>query len=122
VGDLRTQVGNLVRHHRERAGLTQAQLAERIDKSVQLIGGIERGASAPSFDTLEAMASTFELQVRDFFGVADYAAGAGQDDPLTRLVQQVSALDTDDLEWVIQLIDLALSRKPPRRLSQPAGA
>jgi transcriptional regulator with XRE-family HTH domain len=112
----------LVRHHRERAGLTQAQLAERIDKSVQLIGGIERGASAPSFDTLEAMASTFELQVRDFFGVADYAAGAGQDDPLTRLVQQVSALDTDDLEWVIQLIDLALSRKPPRRLSQPAGA
>ena len=103
----------MVRHHRERAGMTQAQLAERIDKSVQLVGRIERGAAAPSFETLGQMAAVLNVEVRELFGAGDFAAG--RDGPLAALVNSVAALDQGDLEWLRQLVDVALSRKPPRR-------
>jgi transcriptional regulator with XRE-family HTH domain len=116
VSDLRTQVGNLVRHHREMAGITQAELAGRIDRSVQLIGRIERGSSAPSFETLEAIASALNVDVRDLFGAGEFAAGKDSASaPLGDLVNRVASLDADDIEWVARLVDHALSRKPPRR-------
>lgn len=116
MSNLRIQVGHLVRHHREFAGLTQADLAERTERSVQLIGRIERGATAPSFETLEGIASALNVQVRDLFGVSDFAAGQNSEDgALGRLVSRVATLNSSDLEWLVQLVDHALSRKPPRR-------
>lgn len=112
---LRLQVGNLVRHHRERAGITQAQLAERVDKSVQLIGRIERGSAAPSFDTLDLLAMALNVEVRELFGAGEFAAG--KDGPLAKLVHRVATLDQSDMEWLVQLVEVALSRKPPRRTS-----
>lgn len=117
MADLRSQVGRLVRHHRERCGLTQAELADRIERSVQLVARIESGKAAPSFETLDALASAFMIPVRDLFGADAYFAGAGSADPLNRLVHRVSALDPIDLEWVVKVVDVALSRKPPRKLT-----
>ena len=116
VSNLKVQVGNLVRHHRETVGITQANLAERTERSVQLIGRIERGDTAPSFETLEAIAGALNVDVRDLFGVGDYAAGQEIDNgPLSRLIGKVAKLDADDLEWITSLVELALSRKPSRR-------
>lgn len=120
--DLRVQVGSLVRHHREVAGFTQAELAERTERSVQLIGRIERGSSAPSFETLASIALALNVQVRDLFGVNQFAVGQNDTDaPLGKLVSRVATLDTSDLEWVVQLVDHALSRRPPRRAMEPVS-
>ncbi len=115
VADLRVQVGSMVRHHRERVGMTQAQLAEGIDKSVQLVGRIERGTAAPSFETLGQLAMALNVDVRQLFGSGEFAAG--RDGPLAALVNLVAALDQSDLEWLRQLVEVALSRKPPRRVA-----
>lgn len=116
MSDLRVQVGNLVRHHREAGGLTQAELADRTERSVQLIGRIERGSSAPSFETLAGISLALNVQVRDLFGVNHFAVGQdGADAPLVKLVSRVASLDPTDLEWVVTLVDHALSRKPARR-------
>ncbi len=118
MSELRSQVGNLVRHYRECAGVTQAQLAEKIDKSVQLVGRIERGASAPSFETMEAMALALGIEVRDLFGLGSFAVGAtATNDPLARLVQRCSELDPLDQEWLLKLVNVALARKPGRRVA-----
>ena len=117
MADLRSQVGRLVRHHRERCGLTQAELAERIERSVQLIARIEGGRAAPSFETLDALAVAFAIPVRDLFGADAYFAGPGSPDPLDRLVHRVSALDPIDLDWVLKVVEIALSRKPPRKVT-----
>ena len=118
VSELRIQVGNLVRHHREKVGITQAELAGRTDRSVQLIGRIERGSSAPSFETLEVISRALNVQVRDLFGIGGFSAGQeSSTEPLGKLVSRVVSLDPDDLEWVTKLVDHALSRKPPRRVS-----
>lgn len=64
---LQKSVGRAIRLHRERAGLTQASLAEAVGLTEQYIGVIERGVRAPSFRTLEALARTLDSPVRDFF-------------------------------------------------------
>lgn len=112
MSTLRRQVGALVRHHRERVGLTQSELAEKLDKSLQTIGSIERGQTAPSFDTLSALSAALGVPVREFFGVGDYAAAAGRNDPLVRLIERVSSLGEADLEWAERLLALAMARKP----------
>lgn len=102
----------MVRHHRERAGLTQAELAERIDKSLDTIGRIERGGAAPSFDVLDDLSRVLGVPVREFFGVGEFEARAGRADPLVKLVERVAGLGDDDIEWIDRLVATALARKP----------
>lgn len=115
MSELRVQVGNLVRHHRELAELSQASLAEEINKSVQLVGRIERGETAPSFETLEALSSALETPVRNFFGIGSYETGTKTpDDPLERIIARTAGMGHSDLMWLDQLIKNALDRKPQR--------
>lgn len=102
----------MVRHHRERVGLTQAELAERTERSMETISRIERGAVAPSFETLSEFSAVLDVPVREFFGAGDYAAEAGRNDPLVRLINRASALSNDDLEWLDRLVAAALARNP----------
>lgn len=111
MSTLRRQVGVLVRHHRERAGLTQAELADRIDKALETIGRIERGGAAPSFDVLDDLSRVLGVPVREFFGVGQFEARAGRADPLVKLVDRVAGLSDDDVEWIDRLVATALARK-----------
>lgn len=101
----------MVRHHRERAGLTQGELAEKTDRASETVSRIERGAVAPSFETLADFSRVLSVPVREFFGAGSYAAEAGRSDALVRLVDRVSGLDNDDLEWIDRLVTIALARK-----------
>lgn len=47
--------GDLIREARRRAGLTQAQLAERVGTTQSAVARWERGRSAPSFDTVRRL-------------------------------------------------------------------
>lgn len=112
MATLRRQVGALVRHHRERAGLTQNELAEKLDKSLQTVGSIERGKSAPSFETLSALSEVLGVPVREFFGSGAYAAEAGRSDPLVRLIERLSGMSDADVEWADRLLAVAMARRP----------
>ncbi len=101
----------MVRHHRERTGLTQGDVAEKINKALETVSSIERGKTAPSFDTLADLAEALGVPVRDFFGAGAYAAKAGRNDPLVRLIDRVSGLSDDDMEWLDRLVTIALARK-----------
>ncbi|NIA72039.1 helix-turn-helix transcriptional regulator [Pelagibius litoralis] len=64
---LAREVGLLVRALRKRYGLTQADLAERIGRSEAAVRAIERGASAPSFVTLERLAIALQVPASALF-------------------------------------------------------
>lgn len=113
MASLEEQVGALVRHHRKRRGLTQAQLAERIDRQTGAVTRIETGEAAPSFDTLNKLAEVLEVDVRDFFGLGEFATKEGRDDPLVRLVERVSPLDVAQLDWIDGVVAAVLT-KPKR--------
>lgn len=111
MSTLRVQVGALVRHHRRRVGLSQVQLSEQAGRSIELIGRIERGAAAPSFETLEVFSKILKTPVRDFFGDSAFAVDAGRDDGLSRLLTRIANLDSEDLDWLDRLVSVALNRK-----------
>jgi transcriptional regulator with XRE-family HTH domain len=67
VKGLREQFGKNLRKLRLAAGLTQEQLAEKSNISVDFLSLIERGRNSPSFDNLDSLASALQLQVSDLF-------------------------------------------------------
>ena len=64
---LAREVGHCIRALRRQRGLTQAALAERIDRSEVALRAIERGASAPSFRTLERLTLALDIPAAALF-------------------------------------------------------
>ena len=58
-----SSTAELLRQARERAGLSQRQLAERAGTAQSVVARIERGLTSPTWDTLERLleAAGFEL-------------------------------------------------------------
>jgi len=108
--ELTEAVGALIRAQRQVKGWTQNDLADHTGRSLQLIGRIERGAAAPSFETLDALARALDVSVGDFFQVGRFRAG-NSDRALARIVIQLSQLSNQDLEWAEKLLKVALERR-----------
>ncbi|MHC4108110.1 MAG: helix-turn-helix transcriptional regulator [Planctomycetota bacterium] len=89
-------LAHMVREARRRAGLTQAQLAERAGVPQSTIGRIETGARVPSTALVERLIRAAGFEVR---------TGLGEPDP-----------ETDSL------FDRTLKRSPRERLTDAARA
>ena len=57
----RVALGKRVREARNKSGLTQEVLAERVDIAVSYLGEIERGEKTPSLDVLISIAESLEI-------------------------------------------------------------
>jgi transcriptional regulator with XRE-family HTH domain len=67
MDDLRKKFGKRLQTLRRQAGLTQEQLAEATEISVDFISLVERGINSPSFDNLEKLAKALGVSIRDLF-------------------------------------------------------
>jgi transcriptional regulator with XRE-family HTH domain len=67
MDDLRKKFGKRLQTLRRQAGLTQEQLAEATDVSVDFISLIERGINAPSFDSIEKLAKALGVPIQVLF-------------------------------------------------------
>ena len=67
MATLRRQFGKRLREIRLGRGLSQEDLAEILDCSVDFVSMVERGISAPSFETLEQMSRKLKIPVHAFF-------------------------------------------------------
>lgn len=56
-------LGRQLAHYRVKAGLTQAQLAEKTNYSVEFISLVERGVNAPTLARLQKMANVIGVEV-----------------------------------------------------------
>lgn len=89
---LQERLATIIRTRRNDMGLTQEQLAEKIDKSTSFIGQVERGECFPKFETLQALITCLGIDANELF----------VDKPVTR----------DDLT---DLFDLALHMDENKR-------
>ena len=64
---LKKQLGARIANLRRTRGLTQEQLAEAVDRSVEFISLVERGVNAPSVSGLERFAKALKVEVRGLF-------------------------------------------------------
>jgi len=64
---LQKRLGKRIADLRRSRKLTQEQLAEEVDCSVEFISLVERGVNAPSVAGLEKFAKVLKVEVRDLF-------------------------------------------------------
>ncbi len=64
---LQKKLGQRIADLRRSKELTQEQLAEAVDCSVEFISLVERGVNAPSVAGLEKFAKALKVEARDLF-------------------------------------------------------
>jgi transcriptional regulator with XRE-family HTH domain len=67
VTTIEQKLGRRIALFRQKAGLTQAQLAEASGYSEDFIGLVERGVNAPSISGLERIAKAMKVSIRELF-------------------------------------------------------
>ena len=90
------RAGDLIREARRRAGLTQRELAERLETTQSAIARLERGGTEPSYER-----------------VAEAARACGMD-----LVPQL--LRADDADWSVAVMNLMVGPDARVRRHQAA--
>ncbi|MGR0189137.1 MULTISPECIES: helix-turn-helix transcriptional regulator [Azospirillum] len=102
-GDLKAQVAALIRASRTGRGMTQEDLADRANLSVQSVSALENAKYLPSFDTLVDLVEILGLDVTDLMSGSNLSE--------SRLVQEAKAksllrrLDDDLLLVAIRQIE-----------------
>lgn len=88
--NLKMYIGSKIQTNRKKQRLTQAQLADRVGKSVETISNIERGAVWTSLEMLEALTTTLNCPLESLF--SGYQGQIGQGPKTTRLLSEIHSL------------------------------
>ena len=65
--EIKKRIGLQIRAFRKAQGLTQDDLAGKIERSPEALSNIERGISLPGLDTLERLSEVLDVPLADFF-------------------------------------------------------
>lgn len=108
---LKQNIGLRVKTLRHQHGLTQAQLAEAIDKAFETISNLERGKTAPNFSTLQDIADVFKVPMREFFEGMDEELSSERQQLFTRLNVLAGSMDDQTLELFLKLGEVLVEEK-----------
>lgn len=100
---LKRNIGRRVKSARLQRGLTQAELADAIDKAFETISNIERGKTAPNFSTLADIAEALQIPLKDFFDFGDTELPAERQEQLLLLNTMVGQMDDAKLALLLKL-------------------
>lgn len=112
--DIRTRVALRIRTIRKARGLTQEDLAEMIERSVDALSNIERGVSLAGYDTLERLAEGLGVPVAEFFSEPE-PGQATRTEIMERLLDAARSLGDEDLAkaaMVVEVLAGRLSKEP----------
>lgn len=90
-------MGTKIKDLREKAGMTQTELANKLGLSKSVISAYEKGIRNPSFKILPLIAQTFNVTELYFF-----EKGEWENQPIT---VDISDLSTDQQKIVMSLIN-----------------
>lgn len=108
--DIRSRVALRIRTIRKSRGLTQEDLAEMIERSVDAVSNIERGTSLASYDTLDRLATGLKLPVSAFFEEAEPGAPA-RTAIMERMIDAARTLDDETLAKAATIVEVLGGRK-----------
>ena len=90
-------MGNKIKNLREKAGLSQTELAEKLGLSKSVISAYEKGIRNPSFKVLPLLAEALNVSQLYFF-----EKGEWQNQPVT---VDISDLNPDQQRIIISLVN-----------------
>lgn len=131
---LSVHLGETFRAARQQAGLTQAEVAERVGLATEVYGRIERGNTRPSVRSLRRLCMVLQVDANAALAIDGHESARWsqpstpvQKDPpkLSRLIRTLRALNEPHLAavhtMVLALAKLPGQQKPPPPEEEPAG-
>ena len=109
---MKSRVGLQIKVLRTNRSMSQAELAEAIDRSVDAVSAIERGKSLPNFDTLERLADVLQVPVKEFFDIEDEDVSPKRAALITDINDMLRYMSDADVETSVALICTIAKRKP----------
>lgn len=98
--NLRKHIGAIIKLHRRKKNLTQAELGKKIGVDNSTISSYERGLININLNTLFELTDIFEIKLDDFF-----PSRSNNDNLENALVNDTSAWELKDLLYMKKLID-----------------
>ena len=105
-----------LRYLRKRADLTQPELAFKLGISRSTVSMYELGSREPNFETLEAIADFFNVDMNTLTGTEveknESAAIAGSElsEAKRKMIERILTLSDEEIELLDRLADAALDR------------
>jgi transcriptional regulator with XRE-family HTH domain len=97
--------GANVRNYRLAKDLKQHHIAEAIDKSESFISQLERGESAPSFETVEAIAVALDVPEVVLFATTPMSVPTGERGKLLQRIHvQLAKLNNAELARAVKML------------------
>lgn len=95
---------------REQRGITQQELAELIDRSVESVSNIERGAAEPSLETLGRLSKSLNVTIADL--AEPYEASRKMDAARTKaeasILEIIKQLDNRNIKVALEQLNALL--------------
>ncbi len=109
---LKQRIGLRVKFLREKAGLTQEELAGRIDRTSETVSNLERGRTLPSLATLEDLSRHLKSPIRYFLdeGTGEEKLSRRRFELELRLRGLAAALPDGDLEIACEQVEALVGR------------
>lgn len=106
----RIAVGERIRHKRVQIGLSQDELAERIDRATKYCSDIERGICGMSVETLLSIAANLDMSL-DYimYGEASEEELARQENDENALIHILSKCSDRQREYALRLLKLYIA-------------
>ena len=102
---LRETFGANVRNYRKDRKLKQHQLAEVLDVTSGFVGQIERGESAPSFDSIEQIATALDVPEIVLFATTPMSVPTGERGKLLQRIHvQLAKLNNAELARAVKML------------------
>ncbi|MGE0119907.1 MAG: helix-turn-helix domain-containing protein [Dongiaceae bacterium] len=120
ISDLKRKIGTRVRIARRHRAMTQEDLAEAIDRTVETVSNIERGRTLPSIDTLEQLGRHLRFHFGTFFAIGEGHKGANRRryELEGRLLEAIRSLSDQDDEIAVGQIEIIARVRGRRRWGQ----
>lgn len=116
--DLKKKIGLRFKHIRKNRGLTQAALAELIDRSEDSIYAIERGATYPGFETLNRVCEKLSIEIKEFFVFSDSEKDLRRTSLMFHLVDAAEELDNKTLVVAVEQVKMMRQLSKKKKLNE----
>jgi len=116
ASEIGKRVGRRIKEIREGRGLTQAQVACMLGKSIETISNFERGKVVTSLETLERLGRQLGVQTKVFFDEQFESVNSFEQvsENAIKVRNAADFLPEDDLEIIAGLVEVLEARRRKR--------
>lgn len=110
--DLYQALGAHIRYHRRSMDMSQDSLAQRVGVPSEVIGKIERGTTAASFDIVEKIASALVLPPLALFGMGEELVPKGERGKLLgRITTILAGMNEEEMRRAAAMLEAFVGPK-----------